>query len=264
VRRGCLPGIDRDATVFWRRDRSDVDPGLRHPGQFRRRQQALLDSADVVCGVTAGLVEGAARPDRPAVVVPNGCDTAHFARPQPIPPELEALPRPLVGFAGGVSWRLDVDLVATIARDHPEWSVVLVGEQTRPLPSIPNLHAFGRSDYRKLPAYIQAFDVGLVPYVEDEFNRAAFPLKVFEYLAAGVPVVGVPLPALESLSGAVVRTARGADAFGRAIADLLSQRPSVQDCRQLVDGNSWDDRAVQIETLVAAAVSRHHAPAGGD
>jgi teichuronic acid biosynthesis glycosyltransferase TuaH len=250
VRRGLLPAVPRDLTVFWRRDRSDADPGLRHPGQFRERQSALLASADLVCAVTPELVDGLARPDRPAEVIANGCDVTHFTTPQPLPPELAALPRPLIGFAGGVSWRLDVDLVAELARARPDWSIVLVGEQTRPVPEVANLHVLGRKNYADLPGYVQGFDVGLVPYVEDDFNRAAFPLKVFEYLAAGVPVVGTPLPALTGLATPTVVAARGVAETVAAVQAMLSDGPGAAACREVAQGNSWDARAERFEGLV--------------
>jgi glycosyltransferase involved in cell wall biosynthesis len=255
--RGALPRVARRLLVYWQRDRLAESEGARRPAHIARRHRELLDAAGLVTGVSPELVTDARRHlgtrSTPVALIPNGGDYEHFAKRRPRP---AALPDagPVVGFAGGLSWRVDAGLLAAVARDRPDWTVVVVGEGGLELATLPNLLAFGRQPYDELPAWVQAFDVGLVPYVVDRFNAASFPLKVFEYLAAGVPVVSTPLPALEGLAPHV----RLADAahFAGAIDEALSQGPSAAACQAIAKANSWDERADQLEAAIADALAR--------
>src|SRR6185295_8531118 len=120
---------------------------------------------------------------------------------------------------------------------RPDWHVVLVGKVEGPLPVRPNLHAVGSVAYEQLPRWTRSFDVGLVPYRLDDFNCASFPLKVFDYLASGVPVVATDLPALRDL-GRPVRVAAGAG-FVDAVEATLRDPARADECRELAAANSW-------------------------
>jgi glycosyltransferase involved in cell wall biosynthesis len=156
----------------------------------------------------------------------------------------------VLGYLGAVSWRLDVDLVDQLAANHPDWQVVLVGKVTVDLPDHPNLHAVGPRSWAELPAWAHRFDVGLVPYkVDDTFNRSSFPLKVFDYLASGRPVVSTPLPGLEGLHPCV-RLASGVEDFGAAVEAAMAGAPGPDECRDLAAANSWDSRAEALDVLL--------------
>jgi glycosyltransferase involved in cell wall biosynthesis len=144
-----------------------------------------------------------------------------------VPPELAAVPGPVVGYAGSlVALRFDVDLFCDTANAMPEATFVLVGPGDHLITdeirrrTHENVLILGSRPYEALGSYIGAFDVGIVPYKLNDFNLGSDPLKVYEYLALGKPVVSVPLPSVEEL-GDVVAIARGPEEFAAMIRGAL-------------------------------------------
>ncbi len=134
----------------------------------------------------------------------TGVDLHRFASPGETPPEMHDLPRPIFGFAGGIAaQRVDLAMLRAVAERNPSGTVVLVGpeapEFVPELSALPaNVVRLGSRPHEQIPSYIAAFDVGLVPYVVNNFNAGSDPLKVYEYLASGLPVVSTRLPAVEN------------------------------------------------------------------
>jgi glycosyltransferase involved in cell wall biosynthesis len=108
-----------------------------------------------------------------------------------------ALTKPVIGFIGLIQDWIDQDLIAHVAERHPEWSLVLVGKaivDVSRLARLPNVHLLGRRPYADLPAYCKGFSVGIIPFVLNELTHHVNPIKLREYLSAGLPVVSTPLP----------------------------------------------------------------------
>jgi glycosyltransferase involved in cell wall biosynthesis len=142
---------------------------------------------------------------------PNVADFDHFSKARAaetlVPKDLADLPRPRIGFVGAISdQKIDVALVRRLAELHPEWSIVLIGKvgegdpwtNIEPLRGLPNLHLLGPRPYELLPSYLKGFDVAMLPAAMNSYTRGMFPMKFFEYLAAGCPVVSTALPALRA------------------------------------------------------------------
>lgn len=141
---------------------------------------------------------------------PNVADIAHFARARnhalSVPQELIALPSgPRLGFIGAISrYKVDLELIAKLACHHSDCQVVLIGRvgegdpdtDLTCLKDLSNVHILGPRSYDQLPHYLAGFDVALLPCPINAYTRSMFPMKFFEYLAAGVPVVTTDLPAL--------------------------------------------------------------------
>jgi glycosyltransferase involved in cell wall biosynthesis len=124
---------------------------------------------------------------------------------------LLAIPAPRLGFIGALSgYKVDFELLRRLAEARPDWSVVLIGKVGEGDPGTDasllagpeNIHLLGPRDYKDLPAYLKGFDVALLPSRLNDYTESMFPMKFFEYLAAGVPVVSVDLPALRQFRGA--------------------------------------------------------------
>jgi len=123
-----------------------------------------------------------------------------------VPAELAALPAPRIGFVGAISaYKLDLTLLETLARRHPHWSFVLIGPvgegdpstDVAALAALGNVHLLGTRPYNALPAYLKGLDLGLLPLRLTPYTQAMFPMKFFEYLAAGLPVVATAIDALQ-------------------------------------------------------------------
>jgi glycosyltransferase involved in cell wall biosynthesis len=234
--------------------------------QVEEAENRILDAADLVLTVSKGLYARKRARNPNTYHVPNGVDYSLFAGAQdpatPVPGELDALPRPVIGCVTRiVPEYFDAALLRTVFTTRPDWSFVVVGPECSASPALselkalPNVHFLGRRELTELPSYLKAFDACLIPYVLTENKRLADPLKLYEYLAAGKPVVSKPLPGLSTF-GDVVTTASDASEWIDAIDEAIrTDSPELIGRRQAVARqNTWDDRVAFISRLMARAL----------
>jgi glycosyltransferase involved in cell wall biosynthesis len=212
---GALPGVDRSAYDAAERD--------------------LLARATHVFATSPALR------DRCAAIAPgrthyfaNVADVDHFAtarRERPIPPDLAAIPRPRIGYVGALSdFKLDLELLESAIGQRDDWHWIFIGDeregQASPvlarLRGRPNVHLLGWRPYEALPGYLRGIDVALLPQQINDYTRAMFPMKFFEYLAAGCPVIATPLPALAEFRH-LFRTAATSQDMLAAITAVLAE-----------------------------------------
>jgi glycosyltransferase involved in cell wall biosynthesis len=193
---------------------------------------------------------------------PNVADTALFAsalEPGPADAALEPLPRPRIVFHGAITAaKLDLALLAELARLRRGWSLVLVGPLGMGTPDTdlsaltrePNVHLVGPRRHEELPSVLRGADAGLIPYAINPLTSSVFPMKVYEYLAAGLPVVSTPLPALAGVEG--IGFADDAAATVAALErELAGDSPERRRERSAAAaGNSWEARIEQIEAAL--------------
>ena len=219
-----------------------VDDIKAQPGMDSQRiakaEVVLMREADAVFTTSQALQDQARVHNRRCFYYPNVVDVRHFSvarKTGALPLDLRSIPSPRLGFVGAISgYKLDFDLLADLARRQPGWQIVMIGSigegdpwtDISLLRDLPNVHFLGPKSYGDLPHYLRAFDCALLPCRHNSYTRAMFPMKFFEYLAAGVPVVSVGLPALaefRDLAGFV----EGADGFEAAISDVLGRARST-------------------------------------
>ncbi len=248
-----------------------VDDYAHHGGlteaartMLHRQEAELLERADVVLGVSPTLVEKFGTQRGEIHLLENGADVEHFApqrlvrmRPHPAMAELRG---PVLGFFGQVDGRLDQDLVLALARRRPQWNIVLAGRvkgiSIEALAAAPNVHLLGYQDYRDLPAIARDTDVWLLPYRQTKLTHACDPLKVYEYLATGKPVVATPLDGLVRCREAVT-LAQGTDAWTAAIEAALAQPGQGASARlALAHANAWPARVESLEQHLQEARER--------
>ena len=206
------------------------------------------------------------------VALPNAAETGLFAQALhdgPVDESIAALPSPRIVFIGAVvATKLDFELIVSLARARPNWSFALVGPVGAGDPSTdvsaleaePNVHLLGARPHDALDEVLRGADAGFIPYALNDLTASIFPLKVYEYLAAGLPVVTTPLPSLVGVEGIVV--AADAETTIVRLEELLagdnSQRRSERS--RLASGHSWDGR---LEEMVAAIESSESNPVVG-
>ncbi len=172
-----------------------------------RGYELAAERADVIFTVSRSLQDRFG--DRPRVFwEPNGVDVSRFEGVHVVPGDVASLSGPVLGYVGVIQERLDVEGLLVLAKELPEASIVLVGpvsseEHVRTLRSVANIHFLGERPASAIPSYVDAFDVCLVPHLDDELTRSMDPLKVYEYLAAGKPVVASGLPDMGIPSGLI-------------------------------------------------------------
>jgi glycosyltransferase involved in cell wall biosynthesis len=222
-----------------------------------RAERALLDRVDCVFAVNQALYESK-RAHHPNVhLSPHGVDHTAFARALDpatvVPADLEAIPHPRIGFYGTIQDWLDFPLIAELARRRPEWHFVLLGQvltDVSRIQGLPNVHLLGQKPHAQLPAYCKGFDVGLIPYALDDRSPYINPLKMREYLSAGLPVASSALPeVLRYRAHCAIES--DADGFERAIAKLLAE-DSPERRRARSDAMRAETWAARVSTITAA------------
>jgi glycosyltransferase involved in cell wall biosynthesis len=231
---------------------------------FRAAEERFAGRADLVLASAPELARRMRSFNPNVLAAPNVADTDLFAtalQEGPLDAAMAALPAPRIVFTGAiVTTKLDLQLLAGLARLRPDWSFALVGPvgpgdpraDVSVLAAEPNVHLLGARAYRELPAVLRAADAGLIPYARNALTTSIFPMKVYEYLAAGLPVVATPLPALADVQEIV--TAADAAGVARALEDALAQDSAERRAERsrAAASHSWDSRLDEIAAAIAA------------
>jgi len=262
---------------------------------WQRQGRAIFDLIDtpvVTSSTEAEVVEAARRADLCFAVsevlvehlrqgagvspslVPNGVDTDHWT-PGDRPPPADLAPivdgvSTLVGYMGALGWWIDFELLQAAARAQPQWRFVLVGpvlceetfEDIRLLPS--NVHHLGLKPHAELPAYLDSFTVGLIPFRLGEETCAADPVKLYEYAAMEVPIVSTDIPRCRNVDG--VHIARSSEEFIACLDRAVAERQDPEARRALRKfalENTWDQRADVILRELGFAERYRRACASG-
>jgi teichuronic acid biosynthesis glycosyltransferase TuaH len=233
------------------------------PAWVQARQQAALAEADTVVVVSEHLASKWRTDTVHPVVIDNGVDVELFASTDDVAPATDVrLPRPIAGFVGHLSDRIDVELLEAVAARG--CSLLLVGprQQTFEFTRVegllarPNVQWTGPRAFEELPAYLRTVQVGLLPYVDSEFNRSSSPLKVLEYLAAGRAAVATDLPAVRQL-GEVVHVASTPATFADAVERALAAAPDAAEAarrRAAAEARSWSRQAAAFARAIGLPV----------
>ncbi len=231
-------------------------------------EEQLMRRADFVIVSADRLYQSKAPFNPRTVLVRHGVDYSHFCRAldagTAVPAEIAQLPRPVIGFFGLIADWVDVELMAQVAERFSGGSLVVLGKATTDvsaLERLPNVHLLGRRPYSELPAYCKGFDVALMPFRINELTLNANPLKVREYLAAGLPVVSTAIPEVEVLGWC--RIGRDAESFLREVEQALSDPGPSGKRSETVRGESWEARLDEIGRLLAAFAPKRGAPGQG-
>jgi len=222
-------------------------------------EQQLLRQSDLVIVSAERLYQSKVRTNPRTVLIRHGVDFDHFRKaldPETIvSEEIRDLPRPVIGFFGLIADWVDLELMAAVAKRFSNGSMVLLGKSTTDtsvLEQIPNVHLLGRKPYASLPAYCKGFDVALMPFRINELTLNANPLKVREYLAAGLPVVSTAIPEVEVLG--LCRIGQDEPSFIREV-ELALQDPGPSIARsELIRSESWGARVDELRECLARLV----------
>jgi glycosyltransferase involved in cell wall biosynthesis len=227
-------------------------------------ERKLIQKADLVVVSASRLYETKRAGNANTFLITHGVDIDHFRKAcleeTAVPDDACRLPGPVIGFYGLIEDWVDVEVIRHMATARPKWSFLMIGEVKRDISEVrklPNVHFLGRRPYQTLPGYCKKFDIAVLPFVVNELTLAANPLKVREYLAAGLPVVATPLPEVQSLGG-LVHAATTPEEFLRhcdALVDAGNTGPDMTRSHD-VDSESWDGK-VQILSELVTGVQRH-------
>ncbi len=239
-----------------------VDNWAEHPAykkfaeQLQKNYQLIDEQADVIFTVSSELANLFSHQEK-VHWLPNGVDLKHYQADYAIVNrDIGNLPRPIIGYLGTIQDRLDQDLVAYLAKSNSEKSFVLAGPVWYPkikarFRGQKNLYFLGRKTYEEAPMYLQQFDVAIIPHKADKFIKSTDPMKLYEYLACGKPVVstqGVKQDNLDSL----IAVTTDWQQFNQAInAALTGDNYEQQQARiAAVKDQSWLKRTERMLELI--------------
>ncbi|MFC1966408.1 glycosyltransferase [Chloroflexota bacterium] len=242
--------------------------------RMREEEKRLLEKADIVFAVSKGLCQEKSKLHPHVYPFYNTTDVAHFMKAldeeAEIPADIAVIPAPRIGFVGNINDIFDCGLINHLAKAHPEWSIVLIGKangtkQFLRSPAfleskeITNIHYLGWQDFAELPNYLKAIDVCLMPELNNQLTKYMHHNKIYQYLAAGKPVVATYNPEIyyniDLEVSKLMAIARDYAEFERLVEEAL-QHNSPEQIRRRVEvakDNSAEKRAeAKMEIL------RHH------
>jgi glycosyltransferase involved in cell wall biosynthesis len=243
-------------------DEHSAFPGISDASKILEAERKLLVRSSGVITVSKRLYEKCSKINPNCVYIPNGVDFEYFKKATTSRrkvQELENLKHPIIGFVGAIWDWIDVDLICELAKSHADYSILLVGPMyfgSDKLNKYSNIFAVGHKEYASLPWYLSCMDVCLIPFKINELTLASNPIKLYEYLAAGKPVVSTALPEVCNIPSELVYIGKEDEDFIRKVEDAVNETKKPQNeaiVAQRVNfakSNSWERRIDAVEKLL--------------
>lgn len=225
-------------------------------------EQMLVENSDIVFCTSKQLFDEKKGSNKKTFFIPNAADISHCSKALDpavaVHESLKDIPRPIVGYFGNIERRLDFDLIKYLSEHNPDKSFVFAGPVNPEfIPEwffqLPNVYTTGRLDYEQLPAILKGFDVALIPFKKDDVSATIFPLKLFEYLGAGKPIVSTNFnPDLEEFTSGTVRFCPDSESFSKAVAEELSSDTAekLQKRIEVANQNTWTKRVDEFSNII--------------
>ncbi len=222
-------------------------------------EEDLFRKAELVIVSAEKLFETKAHFNKNTHIIRHGVDWKHFRKAldetTKIPDEIANLPKPIIGFHGLLADWIDYDLLVKISEHFAKGSLVLIGKTTvdaekviGKVQNLPNVHLLGRKPYSDLPNYCKGFDVALNPFTINELTLAANPLKVREYLAAGLEVVSTDISEVRILEHC--RIGRTHEEFIEQIEESLANPAQKETISDSIKAESWEARIDELRAIL--------------
>jgi glycosyltransferase involved in cell wall biosynthesis len=257
----ALATIPRRSLLYHCVDDLAAIPGI-DATVFRQAEEKLLHQADAVFATAKPLADRCAQINPNTHFLPNVVDAEHFGRalqPGPIPADLAAIPEPRIVYHGVLSdFKLDFSLLLEAAHLRPDWHWILIGEEREgqksellaQLAMLPNVHLLGYRPYEVLPDYLRGMQVGVLPTKLNDYTRSMFPMKYFEYLAAGLPVVSTPLEFTKMYRDGL-EVAQTTSEWGMAIKKQIQRAKLSKDkSTAMLTEHTWRTRTEKMLRIV--------------
>jgi teichuronic acid biosynthesis glycosyltransferase TuaH len=224
-------------------------------------EDILVKQVDLVICTSKELRNKKALLNKNSFFIPNAANIGHSQKALnadlPVAYILKGIKKPIIGYFGAVERRIDYDLVTSLFKANPDKSFVFIGPIDRYYIkeeeyTAPNLYLKGPVPYELMPAVLKGFDVAIIPFKKDEVSSDIFPLKLFEYLGSGRPVVSTNFnDDLADFTMGTVPFCKNASTFSEAIEIALQDTDELQQKRlEVAADNTWEHRIVEIEDLL--------------
>ncbi|MBW1803910.1 MAG: glycosyltransferase [Deltaproteobacteria bacterium] len=247
--------FNEDMVIYYCIDDYTRSPAL-DSSLVEKMEEKLLYSCDLVVASSRDLCEKKKRGMKQPLFLPHGVDFDHFQVGKgEVHEMMRHLPRPTIGFFGVISHWLNVQLIKFLANERPRWSFVFIGPSDidlRVFGELKNTHFPGKVSYEELPNYAAEFDVGIIPFLLNDFTVSVNPIKLLEYLACGLPVVTIDMPEVRTYSG-VVHIASSFEDFLLGLEKSLRENNSRSEAerKKIARKYSWISIAEKLSAIIA-------------
>ena len=230
-------------------------------------EKQMMARVDAVIVVSQKLYESKLPIKANTYLVPNGVNYQAYSAAlddQYLPDDLKAIKCPRLGYIGLIGDKLNFRMLKELAEENPQWSLVLLGQVRvskqadawQALQMLPNVHHLGPVAVSQVQHYVKGFQVGLMPYVQNRHAENISPLKLYDYLAAGIPIASVDIPAAREF-GLYIHLGDSTQNFIQAVrAALVDTTPERRQARRNVAaGHTWEVRVEQLSDLIQAQLT---------
>lgn len=248
--------VPHSALVYDCVDRHSAYGGLMNPQLVDQMEADLAQKCQQVFATAKGLAERLQSFNPNTAFIPNGANFERFvqaSKTQPCPGDLEHIPKPIFGFVGALQECIEYGYLEYAAQAHPDWSFVFIGRENpgvdlSRLRAMENCHFLGLKPNEQLPQYIAQFDACLNLFASGDLSKDVSPLKFYEYLATGKPIVSTPQPDQVLQYAPMIHIAHTKEDFVQCCQAALEDRdPERQEARiQAGRDSSWDARVKEM------------------
>lgn len=249
--------LNPDVFIYYIRDNlSSIPYFQKHAMQM---EEQLIRQADVVATNSEFLANYARIFNPNAKMVGQGCDFSMYCEPVNIEVanDLKSIKGPVIGYTGFLtSVRLDIELLESLARRNPQWSLVLVGPEDdsfkkSELHRMPNVYFLGNKAPETLPSYIKGFDVAINPQALNEVTMGNYPRKIDEYLAVGKPVVATHTPFMDYFKE-YTYLAKSLEDYEQKITKAIIENDAMKEKarRDFALTHTWEENVKMISELI--------------
>lgn len=232
------------------------DDNLR--AKYTRNYEEIIQISDLVVTNCIGAKLAMHELSAQITVIPNACEIPEINVFPKRPRKLKGIDGPIIGYVGNLSLRIDLELLEKMARHSNKWTIVLIGSATErseilELKKYRNVRFLGVIPYKKVGAYLDYFDVGIVPHLVNEMTQSMNSLKIFTYCSRGIPVVSTEIENVAELAS-MVQFANSHDDFIAKIDTILSDppqgtRPNANQ-HALLTAHTWERRVLTLLDLI--------------
>jgi glycosyltransferase involved in cell wall biosynthesis len=215
--------------------------------EWEKNVDKITKKSDIILTTSASLYKIRNEEHPRVYLVRNACEPQHIGHSHSMPPKLKGLKRPIIGFIGAVGQWVNIEILDKIASKYT--TVVIGPEFEQSLPA--NVIKIGKKEYQQLPNYYNNIDIGIIPFYKNETTKAVNPIKMYEYLAAGKPIVATELPEMKLFPNHIF-TANNIEQFFKAIKKAKKAiKPELErERKKIARRHSWESRFEKIELIL--------------
>lgn len=233
---------------------------IKYKKKLKQNYLVIQEKSDLIFTVSENLKNDLFQNKKKVHCLPNAVDLKYFQSINEILPKLKNLPKPIIGFLGILQDRIDIDILLNLAKKNPDKSMALAGPLWRNFPKskfaeFKNVYFLGPIKHAEIPSLYNGFNVGIIPYKINEFIKSTDPMKFYEYLAAGLPIVSTDVPGAERF-GKLIKVASSPDEFNSLVNEAIKEKKELTPGKlEILKKNTWQGRVQEMLNLIYEKIS---------